>query len=77
MPRDGPRSPRELAERRTRGGDGYVRETWTLSRLEARERAKAQLKKYPKSAYDTQVETWRELPGDQIEFTMKRLPTAD
>jgi hypothetical protein len=23
------------------------------------------------------VESWRELPGDRIEFTLKRLPSAD
>jgi hypothetical protein len=61
----------------TRGADGYLRETVTLKREDAREHAKAMLKKYPKSAYGTEVERWRELPGDRIEFTMKRLPTAD
>ena len=35
------------------------------------------LEKYPKAAYWSEVESWRELPGDVIEFTMRRLPTAD
>jgi hypothetical protein len=25
----------------------------------------------------TAIESWRELPGGAIEFTMRRLPTAD
>jgi hypothetical protein len=25
----------------------------------------------------TAVESWRELPGGEIEFTMRRLPSAD
>jgi transposase len=30
-----------------------------------------------KAAYMTEIESWRELPGDRIEFTMRRLPSAD
>jgi hypothetical protein len=44
---------------------------------EARAKAKAFLKAYPKAAYMTEVERWRELPGGDIEFTMRRLRTAD
>jgi hypothetical protein len=33
--------------------------------------------RYPKAAYMTEIEAWRELEGDRIEFTMRRLPTAD
>jgi len=25
----------------------------------------------------TEIESWRVLPGDRIEFTVRRLPTAD
>jgi len=25
----------------------------------------------------TEIESWRELPDDRIEFTMRRLPSAD
>ena len=25
----------------------------------------------------TEIESWRELPGGEIEFTMRRLPSAD
>ena len=29
------------------------------------------------AAYMTEIESWRVLPGDRIEFTMRRLPSAD
>jgi hypothetical protein len=79
--------PRDLAERMARrrsrsgkldvSGDGYLRETFTLPRAAARERAQAFFSRYPKAAYMSAVEHWRELPGGDIEFTMRRLPSAD
>lgn len=56
---------------------GWKRVTFSLPRAEAQEKAREFLKKYPKAAYWSEVESWRELPGDIIEFTMRRLPTAD
>src|SRR6266446_6675686 len=35
------------------------------------------LTRYPKAAYMSSVESWRELPDGDIEFTMRRLPSAD
>ena len=81
-------SPRDLAERMarrrkpaagagTKPGDGYLRESFTLPRPAARARAQAFFARYPKAGYMSAVETWRELPGGDIEFTMRRLPTAD
>ena len=55
----------------------WKRESWTLPREEARKQARAFLKKYPRAAYWSEVESWRVLEGDIIEFTMRRLPTAD
>ena len=55
----------------------FVRETFCLSRLAAREKAREWFDTFPKAAYWTEVESWRQLDGDQIEFTMRRLPTAD
>jgi hypothetical protein len=55
----------------------WRRETYTLPRLEAREKARDYFLKFPKAAYMTEIESWRELPGDRIEFTIRRLPTAD
>ena len=77
------RHPKDLADQmatRCKAGasdDGYVRETFTLPRDEARVRARAILDRWPSAAYMTAVDTWRELPGDRIEFTIKRLRSAD
>jgi len=80
--------PRDLAERMARRrkqavgaantpADGYLRESFTLPRAEARARAQAFFARYPKAGYMSEVGTWRELPGGDIEFTMRRLPSAD
>ncbi len=55
----------------------WRRETFTLPRHEARAKAREILARFPKAAYMTEVESWRVLDGDRIEFTMRRLPTAD
>jgi len=72
--------PRDLADRMARRktpADGFLRETYVLPRLDARAKAREFLEAWPKAAYMSGVESWRELPGDSIEFTMRRLPTAD
>jgi hypothetical protein len=76
--------PRDLADRmaarkarRRQPDDGYLRETFTLPRDRARIAARDFLARYPKAAYMSGVESWRELPGGDIEFTMRRLPSAD
>ena len=51
--------------------------TFTLSRAEARAKAREWFDQYPKAAYMTEIESWRVLPEDRIEFTIRRLPTAD
>lgn len=74
------RSPKNLADRRAplvRRGGGFIRETYTLPREEARERARAFLNRWQPAAYMTEVESWRELLSGDIEFTMKRLRSAD
>ncbi|MDO1582308.1 hypothetical protein [Rhizobium oryzicola] len=55
----------------------FIRETYRLSREDARQKAREWFNEYPKAAYWTEVESWRQLEGDEIEFTMRRLPTAD
>ncbi|UJW74316.1 hypothetical protein [Rhizobium sp. SL42] len=55
----------------------FVRETFCLTRDEARAKAREWFDAFPKAAYWTEVESWRQLDGDQIEFTMRRLPSAD
>lgn len=77
--------PRDIArkfanERPRRGGgrgDSYRRETFSLPREAARAKAREMFRRYPTAAYMTAIESWRELPGGAIEFTMRRLPTAD
>lgn len=58
-------------------GDGFLRETFLLPRDDARAKAREWLKRYPKAAYWTEVESWRVAEGDAIEFTMRRLRNAD
>lgn len=66
------------AEQRTRiGADAFIRETYRLEREAARAKAREWFDTWPKAAYWTEVESWRALPDDRIEFTMRRLPSAD
>jgi hypothetical protein len=62
---------------KTAKSDGFVRESFALPRLEARSRARAWLKEYPAAVYMSSVDAWRELADGRIEFTMRRLPSAD
>lgn len=77
------RDPKDLADRmaarrrESKADDGYARETFTQPREQARATARAFLNRWPAAAYMSRVETWRELPGDRIEFTMRRLRSAD
>jgi hypothetical protein len=76
------RKPRDLAERlaaqsRAAKADGYKRSTFRLPRVEARAKAREFLERYPPPAYMTAIESWAELPDDVIEFTIRRLPSAD
>jgi len=69
------RSAQRLAERQAR--DGFRRDTFALPREAAREKARELFRRFPKAAYQTEIESWRILPDDRIEFTMRRLPSAD
>jgi hypothetical protein len=70
------RSGKSLAGRKN-PRDAFRRETFALSREAAREKAREMFRRFPKAAYMTEIESWRELPDDRIEFTMRRLPSAD
>lgn len=75
-------TPRRLAERMRAkrdksADDGFVRETFTLPRDAARAKAREILQRYPVGGYATVVEGWKQLEDGQIQFTMRRLPTAD
>ncbi len=73
------KQPRDIAARvRGRMSESqWRRETYTLPREAARAKARAIFDRFPKAAYMTEVESWRVLDGDRIEFTMRRLPSAD
>jgi hypothetical protein len=78
------RRPADIAKRsgqalaaRPGARDSFRRETFALPRAAAREKAREFFRRFPKAAYMTEIESWRELPGDRIEFTMRRLPSAD
>jgi hypothetical protein len=70
------RTARRIAARPQRR-DAFLRDTFALPREAARAKARELLARYPKAAYMTEIESWRELPDDRIEFTMRRLPSAD
>jgi hypothetical protein len=75
---------REFASRSRKTGSApagpatvWKRQSFVLPREEARKAAREFLKKYPRAAFWSEIESWRVLEGDVIEFTMRRLPTAD
>jgi hypothetical protein len=88
MTREPPRPvdvARRLAQRKSAGtaagqrseAGGWHRDTFTLPREEARAKAREFFSRFPKAAYMTEIEWWRELDDGRIEFTMRRLPSAD
>ncbi len=52
--------------------DPFVREKFTRGRTAARKLAAEYFQRFPKE-YQTEVESWRHLQSQNIEFTMKRL----
>ena len=58
-------------------GGGWQRDKFTMPRQEAREKAREWFNRFPKAAYMTEIEWWRELDDGRIEFTIRRLPSAD
>ena len=78
-----PRRPADLASRaaaelaRARRDHAFRRETFALPREAAREKARELFRRFPKAAYMTEIESWRELADGRIEFTVRRLPSAD
>jgi hypothetical protein len=71
------KSAEALAHRRGAGRDGFRRETFALPREAARAKAREFFRQFPKAAYMTEIESWRVLPDDRIEFTVRRLASAD
>jgi hypothetical protein len=80
----GTRKPVDLADRiasrrskRTHVESAWRRETFCLPRDQARAKAREWFERFPKAAYMTEIESWRVLAGDHIEFVIRRLPAAD
>jgi len=71
------RTAKLIANRKGARADPFRRETFALPREAAREKAREMFRRFPKAAYQTEIESWRVLPGDRIEFTVRRLPSAD
>ena len=75
-----PHRPADIARRwaeALHGRAAFRRETFALPREAAREKAREMFRRFPKAAYMTEIESWRVLPDERIEFTMRRLPSAD
>jgi hypothetical protein len=53
--------------------DPYIREKFTKERAAAKKLAAEYFHRFPKQRYHTEVESWRHLQSQNIEFTMKRL----
>jgi hypothetical protein len=66
--------PRDLADRMSGVAQ---REIFTLPVDAARLKAREIIDQSPQSGYLPIVENWRQLSDGKIEFTMRRLPTAD
>jgi hypothetical protein len=71
------RAAQRLARGTAQRAEGFRRDTFALPREAARTKARELFRRYPKAAYMTEIESWRELPDGRIEFTMRRLPSAD
>jgi hypothetical protein len=57
------------------------RESFRLPLQEARTKARTKARQFPSESpaggYTTIIENWRQLSDGQIEFAVRRLPTAD
>src|ERR1700682_2299361 len=53
--------------------DPFIREKLTRLRQAAKKLAAEYFERYPKDRYQNEIESWRHLPSDNIEFTIKRL----
>ncbi len=56
---------------------GFLLEMFKGPREEARAYARGYLARYPKGGYMSAVDNWRVAEDGEIEFTMRRLESAD
>ena len=67
----------DLQERDRLTHDGFFRRTITLPIGDARAKAREIMRERPSDGFMSIVEDWWQMPDGQIQFTMRRLPTAD
>jgi hypothetical protein len=53
--------------------DPFIREKFTRLRTAAKKLAAENFERFPKDRCQTEIESWRHLQSDNIEFTLKRL----
>jgi hypothetical protein len=53
--------------------DPFIREKFTRLRQAAKRLAAEYFERFPKDLYQTEIESWRHLQSDNIEFTLKGL----
>ena len=51
----------------------FIREKFTRLRIAAKKLAPEYFERFPKNRYQAEIESWRHLQLDNIEFTIKRL----
>jgi len=71
---DRSREHRDLSKRKD---DHVAHENFRLPVQEARSKARQVLNESPVGGYTSIIENWRQLSDGQIEFAVRRLPTAD
>ena len=57
--------------------DPFIREKFTRESSTSRRVVREYFKRYPKERYQSELKTWRYLPSQTIEFTMKRLTPSE
>ena len=68
---------RDLRDQSKRNDDRLPHDNFRLPVEEARAKARQFLNESPAGGYASIIENWRQLSDGQIEFTIRRLPTAD
>jgi hypothetical protein len=71
------RTAKLFADRKSMRMDTFQRDSFALPRAAAHAKASEMLQQFPTAAYRTEIESWRVLPDDSIEFVVRRLPGAD
>ena len=68
---------RDVRDQGKRNDDRLPHENFRLPVQEARSKARQVLSESPVGGYTAIIENWRQLSDGQIEFAVRRLPTAD